>query len=341
MADNLPIGYSDLLNWAAQNLVRQPDGSYSVAPVYSGATSVNDLYSGIYPSSGQQGQVQASGSGLTSRSVQTYDVDMYGNPIYPSPSVSGSGRTTTAQAGTAQMGAARPAVVDELYGLMGTAQPASGSTSMQPRTTYTLADLMGGSQAASPTYLNTPGQPNNTIMAGKDQAQLSPGGGLSFDPSGNGVLIPQLPRPRPSDAIPVSGGSAPTMAYGAPPPPPPTAPGIAAINAAAPQLPRRRPPTPPSGAPMYQIKRGDTLYDLARRFGTTVPQLANANNIANPNQIKAGGLLNLSYLAPPVPQQRPAAYGGVGNAGTSNARRATAQNDLRESGMLDQFGMIR
>lgn len=342
MADNLPTGYSDLLNWAAQNLVRQPDGSYTQAPVYSQPTTLNDIYAGIFGS----GSAQPS-SGLISHSVNTVPVDAWGNPVNlsPSPSTSGVTNTTGGQAGTAQMAATRPAVVDELYGLMGSAQPATGSAAMQPQQTYTLADLMGGSQATqSPiSYINTPGQPNNTMLAGKDQAQLAPGTGLSWDPEGTGRLIQTpLPRPRPPTNAPlqitVNGGSAPpTMAYGSPPAMPPA---VSAINAATVPMPRPRPNTPPSGAPMYQIRSGDTLGALAKRFGTTIAQLANANGIADPNRIRAGASLNLSYLLPPTPQQRPVALGGIGNAPLLN-RGATAQNDLRESGMLDAFGMIR
>jgi LysM repeat protein len=38
----------------------------------------------------------------------------------------------------------------------------------------------------------------------------------------------------------------------------------------------------------YTVKTGDTLYELARRFGTTVEQLQAWNNIANPNKIQVG-----------------------------------------------------
>lgn len=86
----------------------------------------------------------------------------------------------------------------------------------------------------------------------------------------------------------------------------------------------------PSGA--YTIKSGDTLSSLAKRFGTTVAQLANANGISNPNKIKAGASLNLAYLAPPVPQQRPASLQSSDQRG---------QSALRAAGVLDNFGMIR
>ncbi len=41
----------------------------------------------------------------------------------------------------------------------------------------------------------------------------------------------------------------------------------------------------------YAVKPGDSLYVIAVRFGTTVPVLAAANNITNPNLIQVGQVL--------------------------------------------------
>ena len=43
----------------------------------------------------------------------------------------------------------------------------------------------------------------------------------------------------------------------------------------------------------YPIQRGDTLWGIARRFGTTVAVLARENHIANPNLIYAGEILRI------------------------------------------------
>jgi LysM repeat protein len=41
----------------------------------------------------------------------------------------------------------------------------------------------------------------------------------------------------------------------------------------------------------YTVQRGDTLSQIAVRYGTTVYAIASANNIANPNLIYAGSTL--------------------------------------------------
>jgi len=53
-------------------------------------------------------------------------------------------------------------------------------------------------------------------------------------------------------------------------------------------------PTPipiPSTGFHYTVCRGDTLYSIARRFGTTVQAIIQANGIVNPGQIFAGQVL--------------------------------------------------
>ena len=41
----------------------------------------------------------------------------------------------------------------------------------------------------------------------------------------------------------------------------------------------------------YRVKRGDSLSEIASRYGVSVQQLANANNIRNANRIYAGQVL--------------------------------------------------
>jgi N-acetylmuramoyl-L-alanine amidase len=54
----------------------------------------------------------------------------------------------------------------------------------------------------------------------------------------------------------------------------------------------------------YTVKRGDTLFSIARRFGTTVDAISRQNRIANPNRINVGQVLQLpsgAGLPPPAP----------------------------------------
>jgi LysM repeat protein len=101
--------------------------------------------------------------------------------------------------------------------------------------------------------------------------------------------------PDTSEETPVSPLITPTVAPTAIPPTavPPTA--VPATAAPAPT-------TPPTGEVTYVVRRGDTLYSIARRYGTTVEAIATANGIANPNQIRVGQTLKI-YVSgsPPSP----------------------------------------
>lgn len=59
--------------------------------------------------------------------------------------------------------------------------------------------------------------------------------------------------------------------------------------------------TPPAGPCYYVVQRGDTLYSIARRYGTTVEAIAIANNIANPSLIYVGQRLTIPNCGHPVP----------------------------------------
>ena len=60
----------------------------------------------------------------------------------------------------------------------------------------------------------------------------------------------------------------------------------------APQPPPQSTPPPTSGT--YTVQTGDTLSSIARRFGTTVAAIAQANNIVNVNYIYVGQVLQLT-----------------------------------------------
>jgi LysM repeat protein len=50
---------------------------------------------------------------------------------------------------------------------------------------------------------------------------------------------------------------------------------------------------PSSGTTTYTVQRGDTLYSIARRYGSTVEAIAAANSIANPSLIRVGQTLTI------------------------------------------------
>jgi LysM repeat protein len=47
----------------------------------------------------------------------------------------------------------------------------------------------------------------------------------------------------------------------------------------------------PSSGETYTVQRGDTLFTIAQRLGTTVAELQQANNISDPNRISVGQVL--------------------------------------------------
>jgi LysM repeat protein len=55
--------------------------------------------------------------------------------------------------------------------------------------------------------------------------------------------------------------------------------------------------TPAPGQIVYYVDPGDTLWDIARRYGTTVDAIAAANGIADPNRIYVGQRL---VIPPPA-----------------------------------------
>lgn len=105
-------------------------------------------------------------------------------------------------------------------------------------------------------------QPGDTLYA------IAARFGTSIDAivAANGISNPNIIRVGQVLTIPGEGGPAP------PPPPPPGDGG---------------------GTGSYTVQPGDTLSSIARRFGTTWPDLAALNNISNPNVIHVGQVLQV------------------------------------------------
>lgn len=76
-------------------------------------------------------------------------------------------------------------------------------------------------------------------------------------------------------------------------------------------------------ATTYTVQTGDTLFQIARRFGSTVERIAQANNIANPNNINVGQVLVIPDAAgaPPTgPVTTTPPADGAGAAAAPNRR---------------------
>lgn len=50
-------------------------------------------------------------------------------------------------------------------------------------------------------------------------------------------------------------------------------------------------PLPSQGPVAYTVRKGDTVYKIARRFGTTMNAIIQTNNLRNPNLIFPGQVL--------------------------------------------------
>ena len=48
----------------------------------------------------------------------------------------------------------------------------------------------------------------------------------------------------------------------------------------------------------YKVNKGDTLWKIAQMHGTTVAELASANNISNPDMIYIGQSITIPEKAP-------------------------------------------
>jgi LysM repeat protein len=69
-------------------------------------------------------------------------------------------------------------------------------------------------------------------------------------------------------------------------------------------VPQQPPPNP--GPTVYTVRTGDTLQNIAARYGTTWQILAAVNNIVNPNRVYVGQRIVIAYSLPaPQPQPQP------------------------------------
>jgi LysM repeat protein len=85
--------------------------------------------------------------------------------------------------------------------------------------------------------------------------------------------------------------------------------------------PTRTPPAPRPTRTIYVVQPGDTLYSIARRFGTTVWAIARANHIVNPHLIYVGQRLVIRGGSPTTPPCMRRHIVRYGETLTSIARR--------------------
>lgn len=104
----------------------------------------------------------------------------------------------------------------------------------------------------------------------------------------------RIPATKIGSSITVTSGPAPTVT---PAPMPTATPGPAPTHTPVPP-PEPTPTSPPTKQCIYTVQAGDTLFSIARQFGTTVSDIAQANGITNVNQIYVGQTLVIPDCEP-------------------------------------------
>ena len=95
------------------------------------------------------------------------------------------------------------------------------------------------------------------------------------------------------------------MSTSPPPTDTPTQPPATAETTTAPTTAPDATPVPttvPSGEVKHIVQRGENLFRIALRYGTTVQAIASANGIANPSLIYVGQVLTIPVSGTPAPQ---------------------------------------
>lgn len=103
-------------------------------------------------------------------------------------------------------------------------------------------------------------------------------------------------------------------------------------------------PTSPISSTTYTVKRGDTLYAIAKKFKTTVAKLAQTNNIKNVNVIRIGQVLKISGSTTSAPKPAPTRIYTVKRGDTlySIARRYnTTVSKIAQANNIKNVNLIR
>lgn len=197
--------------------------------------------------------------------------------------------------GTTPLTPNNQSAIDEFYRSVGITappprRPNAVPTMREQRAEQLAMRMAERGQKKITTPVNVPGQPNGTILTGKDESQLPAG----VYPAAPGRTPAVTGDPLVSDLVRAAGRA------GVVPPAPGPRSGMGGGG---------------GGGSSYTIKAGDTLSDIAKAVygnASAYRALAAANGIADPNRIRAGQTIQLPPLggataAPPAQPATPAA----------------------------------
>ena len=100
-------------------------------------------------------------------------------------------------------------------------------------------------------------------------------------------------------------------------PTPTLTPSVSPISPTPPEA-TATPTATPQSATTYEVQAGDTLFSIARRFGTTVEAIVAANGLANPSQIEVGQVLIIPGASPATSTPTPGSAKVVRKAATTS-----------------------
>ena len=128
------------------------------------------------------------------------------------------------------------------------------------------------------------------VLGGCERAKPAPSPTAEISPEspGSTVTVPaeETPAASPATSPEVSASVTPPPLADETPSPPPT-----------------QPPAPPSAQGVeHVVAWGETISLIASRYGVTAEDIAAANNLTNPNLIRAGDVLIIPGVAAPSPQ---------------------------------------
>ena len=179
-----------------------------------------------------------------------------------------------------------------------------------------LTDGQGG-----PVFTETPMEIAQvpTLSAGQATATALVYGATATSAAAQGTILPPLGvtdvAPPPAELQPGAGGQA-----------QPTQPGSNVLIVTA------TPATQAGQCDSHLISPGENLYRISQQYGVTVNQIAQANNIVNPDLIRAGDTLVIPCPLPATPIPAGAVDGQGGFAGTTTTTTAAPGTYIVEPG---------